>query len=76
MLSRILGCAILAVSAVAQLSDNIVALDYGTFTGSRNDSTGVINFRGIRYADAPIGDLRWRAPVSPPTKMSEIGPSA
>ncbi|KAF8076133.1 Alpha/Beta hydrolase protein [Lyophyllum atratum] len=44
-----------------------VTLDYGTFTGLRDDTAGIISYRGIRYADAPIGDLRWRAPVSPPS---------
>ena len=24
---------------------------------------GVIAFRGIRYAEAPLGDLRWKPPV-------------
>ncbi|KAG6812960.1 hypothetical protein H0H92_015079 [Tricholoma furcatifolium] len=45
-----------------------VTLDYGTFNGVRDDSTGIIAFKGIRFADAPIGDLRWKAPVSPPTE--------
>jgi len=40
----------------------------GTFYGTRNDSTGIIYFRGVRYADAPIGNLRWRKPVSPPSQ--------
>jgi len=40
----------------------------GRFYGTRNDTTGIIYFRGIRFADAPIGNLRWRKPVSPPSK--------
>ncbi|KAF7308045.1 Carboxylic ester hydrolase [Mycena kentingensis (nom. inval.)] len=58
-----------------------VALDYGTFTGQTNASTGIISFRGIRFADAPVKALRWRAPVSPPSKKmgrvdaSEFGPA-
>ncbi|KAF8150598.1 alpha/beta-hydrolase [Crassisporium funariophilum] len=51
-----------------QLVGSTVTLDYGTFDGLRNDSTGIIYFRGVRFADAPVGDLRWRAPVVPPTK--------
>jgi carboxylesterase type B len=39
----------------------------GTFTGLTNASTGIIYFRGVRFADPPLGDLRWRAPVSPPS---------
>ncbi|KAF7291793.1 Carboxylic ester hydrolase [Mycena chlorophos] len=44
-----------------------VTLDYGTFNGLANATEGIIYFRGIRYADAPVADLRWKAPVSPPT---------
>ncbi|KAF9474048.1 alpha/beta-hydrolase [Pholiota conissans] len=45
-----------------------VTLDYGIFNGFTNALTDITYFRGVRYADAPIGNLRWRAPVSPPTK--------
>ncbi|KAJ7500513.1 Alpha/Beta hydrolase protein [Mycena galericulata] len=44
-----------------------VTLDYGTFIGLTNTTNGLIYFRGIRYADPPIGQLRWQAPSSPPT---------
>ncbi|KAF8173893.1 alpha/beta-hydrolase [Mycena galopus ATCC 62051] len=39
----------------------------GTFTGLTDTTTGIVYFRGIRYADPPVGTLRWRAAVSPPT---------
>lgn len=39
----------------------------GTFTGLTNTSSGIVYFRGVRFADPPIGNLRWRAPVSPPS---------
>ncbi|KAJ7490788.1 Alpha/Beta hydrolase protein [Mycena latifolia] len=45
-----------------------VALDYGTFNGYTDTASGLIYFRGIRFADPPLGALRWQAPVSPPSK--------
>ncbi|KAJ3716496.1 alpha/beta-hydrolase [Lentinula raphanica] len=44
-----------------------VALDYGTFIGVEDSTTGVTSFKGVRFADPPTGELRWKAPVSPPT---------
>lgn len=43
-----------------------VRIDAGALEGTV-DSTGVLVFRGIPYAAAPVGALRWRAPhpVSP-----------
>ncbi|KAJ7684204.1 Alpha/Beta hydrolase protein [Mycena polygramma] len=65
-LAILLGLATyLALATAAPLST--VELDYGTFTGSTNTTNGIIYFRGIRYADPPVGPLRWMAPVSPPS---------
>ncbi|KAJ7165653.1 alpha/beta-hydrolase [Mycena crocata] len=44
-----------------------VTLDYGSFTGLTDATNGIIYFRGIRFAEPPVGDLRWKAPVFPPT---------
>ncbi|KAJ7081727.1 Alpha/Beta hydrolase protein [Mycena epipterygia] len=58
-----------------------VTLDYGTFTGLTNASTGIVYYRGVRFADAPVGNLRWRAPVSLPSMhlghvdASQYGPA-
>ncbi|KAK0469130.1 alpha/beta-hydrolase [Desarmillaria tabescens] len=48
-------------------SNATVVLDYGTFNGATNETSGIVSYLGVRFADAPIGDLRWHAPVSPPT---------
>ncbi|KAJ7210647.1 Alpha/Beta hydrolase protein [Mycena haematopus] len=62
---------IVLAAAIAILVDaaalSTVTLDYGTFTGLTDTTSGIIYFRGVRYADPPVGALRWRAAVSPPT---------
>ncbi|KAJ6506421.1 Alpha/Beta hydrolase protein [Mycena vitilis] len=69
MLSLLLGLLVTTVIQVNSAALSTVALDYGTFTGLTNTANGIIYFRGIRYADPPVGALRWRAPVSPPSKQ-------
>ncbi|KAK0205335.1 Alpha/Beta hydrolase protein [Desarmillaria ectypa] len=55
------------------LSNATVVLDYGTFKGATNKTSGIVSYLGVRFADPPIGDLRWRAPVSPPsTHLGEV----
>ncbi|KAF9051160.1 alpha/beta-hydrolase [Hymenopellis radicata] len=49
-----------------------IVLDYGSFIGTVNETSGIVNYRGIRYADPPVGILRWRAPVSPPTVYAGV----
>ncbi|KAJ3719104.1 Alpha/Beta hydrolase protein [Lentinula guzmanii] len=44
-----------------------VELDYGTFTGVEDSTTGVTSFKGVRFAEPPTGNQRWKAPVFPPT---------
>nr|KAF9078511.1 Alpha/Beta hydrolase protein [Rhodocollybia butyracea] len=43
--------------------ETTVKLDYGTFIGVDNTTTKVTSFKGVRYAQPPTGELRWKAPV-------------
>ncbi|KAJ7314648.1 Alpha/Beta hydrolase protein [Mycena albidolilacea] len=44
----------------------VINLGYAQYQGTVNTTTNITTFLGIRYAAPPIGDLRFRAPQSPP----------
>ena len=39
-----------------------VQLQEGLIQGSPRDANGILAFKGIPYAQPPVGDLRWRSP--------------
>ncbi|KAL0945391.1 hypothetical protein HGRIS_000885 [Hohenbuehelia grisea] len=43
----------------------IVDLGYAKYQGFFNQTSNVTTFLGVRYAEAPTGDLRWRSPITP-----------
>ena len=45
-------------AALAQSTE--VVIDSGAISGSAAD--GVVSWKGIPFAEPPLGDLRWRAP--------------
>ncbi|THV05686.1 alpha/beta-hydrolase [Dendrothele bispora CBS 962.96] len=53
---------------VPRQDTHTISLDYGTFVGVQDDASGYVSWKGIRFADAPVGELRWRAPISPPSQ--------
>ena len=44
-----------------------VEIESGLLEQPATDANGVRAFKGIPYAAAPIGDLRWSDPQSPPS---------
>ena len=70
MLRRLLGICVgagLAVcaahAALAQGSAPRVHIDSGAIVGE--NAAGVASFKGIPFAQPPVGALRWRAPQGP-----------
>ncbi|KAJ7241623.1 Carboxylesterase family-domain-containing protein [Mycena rebaudengoi] len=70
-LTRIYLAAAVLVTVEAQTSGPIIDLGYAQYQGAVNPATNIANFKGIRYAAAPIGDLRFRAP-QPPANVAGI----
>lgn len=42
--------------------DTIVSVDKGKVEGVYNSENGIYSYKGIPFAKAPVGDLRWKAP--------------
>jgi para-nitrobenzyl esterase len=43
----------------------LVNTDYGKLTGYLSDDKATMIWKGVPYAEPPIGDLRWKAPQDP-----------
>ncbi|KAF7424779.1 hypothetical protein PC9H_010090 [Pleurotus ostreatus] len=52
--------------AVAQAPAPVVDVGNAQYQGTVNAKNNISTYFGIRYAAAPVGDLRFRAPQSPP----------
>lgn len=41
----------------------VVDLGYASYLGYTNDTAGITYYRGIQYAQPPVGPLRWQKPL-------------
>ncbi|KAK4207680.1 acetylcholinesterase [Rhypophila decipiens] len=53
-----------------QKDDLVVNLGYAKYQGVANAASGVNSWKGIRFAAAPTGNLRWQPPRSPPLVLN------
>ncbi|KAJ6470437.1 alpha/beta-hydrolase [Mycena sanguinolenta] len=70
-LRTIVAPVLLAVSLAGAQTSPIVDLGYAQYQGAVNPVNNIAHFLGIRYAAAPLGDLRFRAP-QPPLNMTGV----
>lgn len=63
-LPSLLFAGLAAAAALPASNEPVVNLGYAKYRGTRLPS-GVDQFLGMRYAKAPLGDLRFRAPQDP-----------
>lgn len=59
-------------TAASLIAESSVATSTGTFRGVPSSNGTVTGFKGIRYAAAPVGELRWR----PPQVLANVKPEA
>jgi para-nitrobenzyl esterase len=56
---------IVGVLSLQTLDAQVVGTAYGKVEGQKDAAGAVTVFKGIPYATAPVGELRWRAPEAP-----------
>ena len=49
-----------------------VTIKNGTLIGTSTEEDGILSFKGVPYAQPPVGDLRWKAPLSPKNWIGEL----
>jgi para-nitrobenzyl esterase len=52
----------LTVSAISLTAN--VATSGGPIYGNHRDANGILSFKGIPYAQPPVGNLRWKPPTT------------
>ena len=70
MIIRRLALALLCIGATACSSQPKVDVNGEVLHGEYLADTGIAVFRGIPFAEPPLGNLRWRPPQSLGTKMA------
>ena len=73
--------AIFSLVSVSGYAQTKVKVENGTLEGSADTATGVRMFKGIPYAQPPVGDLRWKPPQAVKNwegvrKADQFGPRA
>ena len=53
----------------------VVDLGYEQYQGVANSTTGLITWKGIRYAAPPTGQWRWQAPRTPAVNRERVIPA-
>jgi para-nitrobenzyl esterase len=62
------------VSAVRRAPPTVRDTAYGRVEGVADDATGTYAWKGVPYAQAPVGALRWKAPLDP-QPWSDVRPA-
>ncbi|KAJ7227670.1 alpha beta-hydrolase, partial [Mycena rebaudengoi] len=65
------ACATATILLAVRAQRPIIDLGYAEYQGTVNSATNIANFLGIRYAAAPLGELRFRGP-RPPVNVSGV----
>ncbi|KAF7335524.1 COesterase domain-containing protein [Mycena venus] len=71
LLSRLCAIVLLASPLARAQTSPIINLGYAQYQGAVNTANNITHFLGIRYAAAPLGNLRFRAP-QPPANVTGV----